>query len=322
MVREGGMSKDGRYNRLGERYGGRIFFTLFIFISAAFLVSFFWFIFNSHGRRLTLAVAADPTTIATFDFSAHKLTLLSFPSASEIEGVHGVGQYSLASLWQLGQIDPKNPKLLSESLTQSAGLPIEKYLGFRNGVHYSDGLGSLRQIFSGAGILNFLRGQFINNLSLSEFVSLITFIKGLRPDDITKLDGSVSLYPKKLPDGMTVSVVDPNKLDALIGENFEDDLLRGESLRVAVYNSSDTPELGSKVETLLTHSGILVILVGNDTPEVGRCEMSGTKSFLESETAKFIEQTYGCKPIKSVSGRADLTVKVGHDFEQLFLPKQ
>lgn len=320
------MRNERRYSRLGERYGGRVLLT---FLGLAFtlvvIFAFFWAI-NAHDRRLTIAIAGDPTTVATFDFTDHKLIILSFPPTAQIPGVHGAGQYSLTSLWQLGLLHPQDPALLRASLEEATGLPIDRYLGFKNneGNHYSSSLNLLKQIFSFSKPLNFLSGRYISNLTPADFLLLSWQTMSLRPDSITTLEVNerTALFKQKQPDGTTVPVVDPNKLDVLIGESFEDQTVRSESLRVAIYNTTSTPELGSRVERLLAHTGILVVLLGNDTPEIGGCKIDGSKQALATKTAKFISKTYGCSLVRADNGgRADLEVKIGREFEKLFLPK-
>jgi len=318
------MKNERRYNRLGERYGARVFWTVLAIIFLVLIsVGLIW-VFNAHGRRLTVVVAVEPTSIATFDFTSHKLIILSFPSSAQISGVHGVGQYSLASLWRLGLLAPGDPSLLADSLKQIAALPVEKYLGTKNRPNYTDGVDSLHLIFSVNNLANFMDGRYITNLSFGDFLTLSWQMWSLRPEEITTLtaNNQSALYLEKQPDGSIVSVVDPNKLDALIGENFADDNLRKESLRVAVYNTTQTPDLGSRVETLLKHAGILVVLVGNASPATGRCSVEGAKEVLTSLTAKFIAAAYDCLLVEADNGgRADLVVRVGRDFEKLFLPE-
>ena len=105
-----------------------------------------------------------------------------------------------------------------------------------------------------------------------------------------------------------------------MGTALEEDSIRKESLRVAVYNTTDMPTLGHRAERKVNKIGALVVEVGNDTPVVDTCIVSGIKSVIESFTVRFMVDTYGCKTnVSEINKRADIEMRIGRDFQRHFL---
>lgn len=314
------------YERLGQRYRrGLIFFSFFVavvLISAALFV----FLAKAGGQRVAVVIASDPVTVALLDRNRHKLTVLSFPATAQISGAYGTGKYSLSSFWKLGAIDNSDIKLLPASIGQTIGIPTPLFIG-RKGESlpvYKDGTEAIRNTFSAGNIISFLSGKFVSDITIPEFLSMVSTILNLRPDDIITLVASPEtvLTREKLGDGSLVWMVDPDRLDILVGKNFEDDEMRAESLHVAVYNTTPAPSLGSRAERILKHAGILVVLLANDSPEIGVCTLSGREKLLRTQTADFLVKVFGCrKMVSEENDRADLILRLGKDYEKRFLPE-
>lgn len=318
--------KDSVYERLGNRYRTPVTLAVilvFVFISAVCL--FLW-ITGSRQRRVMLVVAANPATVISLDQEKHAMVVMAIPASAHIVGIHGVGRYSLEALWKLGKIDPKDGGLLSQSLAEFVGLPVDKYIGSKSEtlLTYPDSVTELKSIFSFPGLFAFIAGRYRTNISLPTFLSLAWTIPSLRIDDITTFDigSSTVLFDDNLPDGTTVKIVDPDRLDNLIGSAFEDERIRAESLRIAVYNTTPTPELSSRAERLLDKMGAIVVFVGNDTPQTDKCIISGRKKYLGTATAKFITNNFGCTLRESEDdSKADLILRLGKVYERRFLPQ-
>lgn len=318
------MRQNRIYERLGWRY--RHFLALVSLVVLSFLlivgIGFFWS--SSVERRISLVLAGDPTTVVLFDRDEQKMVLLSFPAGANISGVSGVGQYSLEALWNLGKIDPRDRQLLPQSLEETAAVPIPWYLGPAAVLPaFSGSLDQVRQVFSFSEVIPFLSGKYRTNLSLPLFLALVSGTAGLKPQDtsLLKVSLTTALTENKLADGTKIEVVDPDRLEVLVGTNFEDERVRREGVHLAVYNTTKAPELGRRAERLLSHVGALVILVGNDSPEIDECLVSGQKQFLETATARFVVRHYRCG-VKEENGsnRADLILRLGRQYERRFLP--
>lgn len=75
------------------------------------------------------------------------------------------------------------------------------------------------------------------------------------------------------------------------------------------------------MERRVSRAGALVVGIGNDAQTVGRCIVSGSKEKLETKTAIFFMQFFGCETKVGESVRSDVELRVGSDFEKLFVPR-
>lgn len=316
------MGRHGRYQRLGTRYG-RLVAVLFL-VATALVVGVFFFLWTIRpdGFRTSGVIVGSPMTIFSWNGAHSKLLILSIPSEVNIEGVSGVGSYSLQSLWKLGIIDTKKKDLLVKSLEHALGAPLPWYIGVKGDQLESppSPLSAVRGTFSFSALMAFVTGKkYQTNLSLVNFVSFALSFMNLSPSDITTID----LADKKvltdifLPDASLVPVVDINRLDVLLGTQLEDERIRKESLSVVVRNTTNRPLLGTRVARLLSRTGALVVSVTNGEPVVERCELLGKREALSSVTAKFILMHYDCLPVASPEQeRADLILNVGKSYER------
>ena len=122
-------------------------------------------------------------------------------------------------------------------------------------------------------------------------------------------------------DGSSALILDPAMVDSRLAHVFEDDAVRTESVSTAILNTTGMPSLGSRAARLLGNLGVSVVSVGNDTPEVKVCTVTGTRDSLLSASAKVIESVLGCRPVEiSQSDQADLTARIGATYAKRFLP--
>jgi hypothetical protein len=167
-----------------------------------------------------------------------------------------------------------------------------------------------------------MMGKFRTNLSLQTFLPLVLATQSLRTDAFEKFDvgDTPAVVKKELADGTTGEFIDRDRLDVVLGTRLEEEDVRSQSLRVMVYNTTPTQTLGRRMERRVSRAGALVVGIGNDSPAVGRCVVSGTKEKLETKTAKYFQQFFHCQTKIGESVRSDLELRVGSDFEKLFLP--
>jgi hypothetical protein len=242
------------------------------------------------------------------------------------DGTHGYGTYSLAAFWRLGEIDKKDGTVLSESMSEALGIPVDGYIGPKTGEFSkaTDALTAAKSTFSFRNVFGFLGGVFRTNIPFAKFISLAWRLNFSRPDrvntyDFTKNSEAVSVE-SVLPDSSTVQILDPQRMDAQLNSVFEDETVRRESVTVAVYNTTNMLSLGERVGRLLTNLGVSVVTVGNDTPEVDACVMQGSDKALKSKSAQVIVAVLGCKPVVGETTRADLIIRIGKIYAKRFLP--
>lgn len=301
---------------------------LFIILLCLFLLNigvFFWFRGSpDRSNRMTIVIAANPVVVLSWDFRNTTFTILSLRSDMTIEAVHGYGQYSLESLWKLGELEGKAGTVLAESIEELLAVPIRGYIGERSHAlkGEKDPRAIVKEIFSPGHILTFIRGTYATNISPASFWSLSWALSQTRPENIRIIDLSTFVVDLSLPDGSLVHAADVNRIDQKIGDRFEDEAIRKEALSIAVFNTTPMSSLGTRVARLMGRVGMLVITVGNDRPLVAVCTMSGAKKAFESQTARMVRELFsGCEEKAQTEGdRADLTVRIGTTYQARFLP--
>lgn len=318
------MNRRRIYERLGLRFGRiLVIFSLFCTVLLAVFFSFAPPL-RKPSFRTTMVIVANPMVILSWDRLRRTIVTIRIPSNVTIEGVHGYGAYSLEALWKLGFIDKSEDDLLATSLEEILGVPIPFFLGYSQRDSYIQmgaGIDGLKQYFRFTTLLSYLRGMYRSNIPLSSLAMLTWYVGFYRPDQLSEIDllKSYGVTSYKLADGSSSVSVDPARLDILIGTLFEDERIRKEALRVAVYNTTQTSALGNRIARLLNHMGALVIEVGNSDLSVDRCIVSTKGSILQSFTVAFIARHYGCQARElKEPHRADIIVYVGKEYERRF----
>jgi len=314
-------------SQLKRRHGHTLSWQSSIFgvCIAAVLVLFIFFVVSGSRvyDRISVVVAGSPMAVWSWNTTDNTFIILTVPSDDVIDALYGYGSYSLEALWRLGFIDKKGGVLLSDSLSDTLGLPIGWYIGTKSQTlpNVQDALGYGKNLFSLSNIFPFMGSGYQSNIPVGLFVAFSRALAATRPDKIHKIDaGSLGVVSEELlPDGTTRKVLSPDFLDHALGGTFENNVLRQEGLSVALYNTTNIPALGNRATRILTNAGILVVTVGNDEPEISPCELTGPDKQLSSKTALYITSAFGCRNVVSKdSARADLTIRLGREYAKRF----
>src|SRR3989304_10293265 len=173
--------------------------------------------------RKTYILVSDPVIVASWSETDRILTLITFPADMVSEGTHGYGIYSLAAFWRLGEIDKKDGTVLSESMSEALGIPVNGYIGPKNGTFASndDAYATTKSIFSFRNILGAVR----TNISLRTRIGLAWLFNFSRPDRVKNYDfthnTAAVAQDSVLPDGSTVRILDPARPDSQLNTVFE-----------------------------------------------------------------------------------------------------
>lgn len=274
-------------------------------------------------HRETYILVSDPMIVASWSTEDRVLTLLSIPADVAAEGTHGYGTYSLAAFWRLGEIDKKDGTVLVESVSEALGIPIDGYIGPKTGefAYGNDALTTTKAIFS---FPNSIWGRYRTNIPFKKFIDLAWRLNFSRPDRVNIYDFTHNTtevaQDSVLPDGSTVQILDPQRVDSQLKNIFEDASVRRESVTVAVYNTTDMPSIGNRVGRLLANVGVSVVTVGNDTPEIDTCTVVGSENALKSKSAEVVVAILGCKRVVGDTRRADLIIRIGKTYVKRFIP--
>lgn len=287
-----------RYERLGARYGWMVLlvFVLLVLVSGGIVL--FSMGAKADVSRLTVLSVGDPMVIWSRDPAGRGFIKITIPAAVQVDAVGGYGRYSLNALWKLGEMDKKSAALVQKSLEEAFGVPIPWYLDT-----------------SGQRFLP------RTNMPITMLLIWLWNTRSIRPDQMKEIvmNRQTGLMETAQPDGVGVEVLDPDRIDTALGSLFEDEAIRREHLSATVYNTTEMPTLGKRVGRLLNRMGIFVVRVGNDTPRVDQCVVSGEQSVLQSVTARVVAAALDCQLVVKPSDAGDLEIRVGLRYEKRFL---
>ena len=136
-------------------------------------------------------------------------------------------------------------------------------------------------------------------------------------DALRVIDVSSAITTQVIPDGSMVPKVDESRIDSLLDNEFFDTDIRQESVSIAVYNTTQVPQVAQEVARQLARMGAKLVFVGNKEPGISRCRLLGDRSLLTSHAATFIRGTYGCSAyVDADRGKeigADIIVELGEE---------
>ncbi len=310
--------------RLGNRFGTTVIICALIFLLIV-IMGIVSGLHHSFYPRETVVIASSPVSVWSYDREDHTLTVLIIPSDYFIDAIHGYGEYSLESLWKLGFIDTTERSLMSESVGDTLGLSIPWYIGENSEElpHVHDSVAYGKSIFSLASVGKLFSGLYRSNMPITSFISFMRNITSVSLDNMTVIDLSQKDITEEqvLPDQTTREHIDPDQVDLVLKGVFEDETIRKERVSVALYNTTQVPDLANRAARLVSAMGVLVVAVSNEEPAVSRCQLYGTAPVLSSKTAHMIADLFKCQTnISSSQNRADLMVLIGTEYAARFQP--
>lgn len=298
------------------------FLCLLLFVVVVFLGSAV-FIYTLPDRYTGFIIEHDPLILVLVKPTPQKIVVLTIPADTYIEGIHGYGKYSLSSLWKLGFIDKLGGMLLAESLAETLGVPITGFVGFSSSAAGESPISVLKSTFTWKHALTQAFMRIPTNIGFAEFVSITKRLQNTGDGDVRLLDIAKTTLLQKvsLADGGAAREVDEERIDPIIGNAFEDEDVRGEGRRIAIFNTTGTSGLGSKVGKMISHIGGVVVSVTNAPELIDRCTIEASKDAINSKTAAFIRTYYHCETkISEDTLRADIIVRIGTRYASRFMP--
>lgn len=259
-----------------RRKSAAIFFLAAIFlllITAIFLVwkGRLW----REAGRFTFVLNGDPLTVVSLEPNTHQAAVLTIPANTFLEVPFGYGDYKASSIFRLGKLENKHRSgfLLTRSVENSLGIMIDGYVSPKEGmskfsINSSEDIKNIKKnYFSYTSlpgvILKFLKegSQYETNLTLADLYRIWQEIKNLRSDKIKliNMSESTALTDNKLADQTTVKIIDNDIFDFVIGNDFEDIIIRFENVSLEVVNATDVDKLATQVGRVLKNLGANVI---------------------------------------------------------------
>lgn len=215
------------------------------------------------------AITGQPVLVAFFNPNEKSLNILSIPTGTLIEAVGGYGPYRVESLFGLGELDGRGGEVLTTSLQEYLGVPIDAYASMQSAKRKvqsaKEAKDSILGVFS-----SFLKNEGKTNLTKWDLVRLWWKTNNI-PEDKIKI---VDLAEQPI-NGLAV-----------------DEKIRQEDLAIAVLNATDQPGLATKRARLVENIGGRVIGIGDKENE--KCQIRSEKKFKNSYTVKRLSKIFNC----------------------------
>lgn len=226
---------------------------------------------------------------------------LNLPAEKKIRLTRGFGEYSLVSIYPLGELESKGRKLLAESLQEYFAIPIK---GVIVGSKIPENLGQLIALFwLGA------RGKVKSDFSKADF--LILWWRARKISEFEFKNRNLSDFDCF----NDLGEFNQNKLDLIMGKLFQDEKIIKENLTISFYNTTDSPGLANQATRLITNQGGRVVTVGNSQPKE-QSVVRGSKIIFDSFTFKRLLQMFDAlaEEREVETGRADIEIFLGTSY--------
>lgn len=263
----------------------------------------------------------------------HRVVLLRIPGNTLLDVPYGYKTYPAASVYGLGQLDPKRGggNLVRRAIESTFGISVDGFFLYSSNFwrlpETSDiDISRFKSEFSLLKYFTFLpRFIFDNrnvqtNLSLVDRYRIFASLHSLRADQIRVLVGDEKniLTSQSLPDGTVFENLNSDALDILITDSFQDARVRKELYTVEVANAAREPRLASDFSKILKHMGANVILTSTaDNFFNGRCKIESTKTILHSSILiERLNGLYNCdsQELTGSSNMTDIRLILGSQF--------
>mgnify|MGYP001612853930 FL=1 len=271
--------------------------------------------------RQAFVIATDPMRIISWDTTRTALQVVSMPSDILISGAFGYGQYALSAIQTLDTLDHKNGMLLSQSVSQAVGMPITGAIFTKSFPPDTPVLDTLKRHFSWRSIGQRLVGRVGTTVSFSDWIHIVLLVHTLGTDDVEVLNLATAVTQMSRPDGVTVRVLDPQKVDYILGNSFHDTKLRNENKTVTIINTTTVFGIGSHIARMVNRFGIQVVSVGNQTEQIDNCQLETDKKTKNSLTYQFLKAYFRCSETLGLgeSEVSDITLRLGTRVGAMFV---
>lgn len=279
--------------------------------------------------NLLYAVQTDHKKLSEISFinlqpRQKKITVLHISDSVYVEVPKGYGQWTIGSVFPLGQEDGgRGTALLRLSLSRLVGLPVDGIVIKEGNVDTAENIiNSLRK--NQLAFLN-VAGSIKSNVSTLELMTLGKFISSVRSDKVVSLDLAKSTITesKLLPDSSRVLGIDTIQLDSFIRNSLADVAFTDENATISILNATDHPGLAQFASRIITNMGGTVVFMGNTTSLQGKSLVISKEEGNTIVTKKRLEEVFApwCQKDpcfsddpKVATSRSQLVIVLGEDF--------
>lgn len=278
----------------------------------------YYFLTSPLKGRTTVALVGSSITLVSVESETKTATVIAIPDEAYFKSTYGKGFVLSSSLLKLDQISKKRGKLLTSTLREFLGVPVDSwlYVGVSNPTSKEDFFDLLERELS----LDFIR----KNLTSFYTHRFLFQLKNIRADKVNfvNLNENNIFHKEILADGSEILSADSISIDTYLKELFyERDILR-EANTISILNGGVISGLAGTASRIITNSGGHVIMIGENPTKTDRCIIQTGKNNKNSYTVKRYAKIFNC--IITVKeelndNRFDITLTVGLDYkDELF----
>ncbi len=271
--------------------------------------------------NLNVLIRGKGVSLLSLNPQNQKVTIIDIPKNAYLEVPHGFGKWQLESIYDLGDSQSiGGGNLLKDSLANQFGLPIDGFLQFSGKYSLDDSNTIVSEIRKDPLFIINSLPYLKTDLTPFELIRLKMALSGVRFDKIKQinLERETDFFQKeKLADGTDVLTADTVRLDSALSDMI-DPVLQLEHKTIAIFNSTNHPQLAQKAARLITNIGGDVIITSNGQDKLKKSQISGEKS----KTYTRIKQIFEADDIIDrsnedlTSSRAQINLFLGEDYNR------
>jgi len=240
-------------------------------------------------NQINLAFDAQPVAIASFNPQENSANILIIPNGTLVEAAWGYGPYRAESLFGLGELDGRGGEVLTTSLQEYLGIPIDAYASMQSAKCKPSSRAQVEGVQSAKEAKDSILGVFLSFLKNGGKTNLTKW-------DLFRLWWKINNIPE---DKIKIFDLDPQLLEQIISGFAIDEKIKEEDLAIAVLNATDQPGLATKGSRLARNIGGRVIGIGELENgewkmENGKCQIRSKKIYKNSYTVKKLSKIFNC----------------------------
>ncbi|MCK4588486.1 hypothetical protein KAT60_01585 [Candidatus Woesebacteria bacterium] len=279
-----------------------LFFTLLFFL---IFQSNFW----DSDSKLTLVVNKKDgdVLIAIFNPVVDEVTSITIPKNTQLKVARQLGTWKAGSIWQLGENEDLEGKLLQETITYHLKLPV---------VAWAD---SPAEGFVNGGLVALVKAVILpykTNLKMGDRMKLAFFsfgVKNFKREEINLAETKL-LKKTRLIDGEEGFVL-ISGLPASILALFSDIEISQKDVSVLIRNATGKKSVPEQVGEVIEVLGAKVAAIKKEESEEFDCMVLGK----DQKAVEKLVQVFSCEKGKGLpSGSFDLEIKIGEGFARRF----
>lgn len=285
--------------------------SLVVFLILMLGLGLFWSLRNGvwdKNEKLSIVTNQENSvTITTLNPRVGEITNINIPGNTQVEVAHQLGTWRIESVWQLGNDEGLEGKLLAKTVTKYFKFPVYAWSGE-----------GLIPLVSGNPV-NILKSLFTpvsTNLTFGDRIQIALFSMGVSNTGRVNIDlvDTPHLKKTRLVDGEEGYIVVREPSQRILSV-FADTTISKGGFRVFIKDQTSMPGLAEEVGKILEVLGAKVASIEKREGEsVEHCLVRGGK-----KTAERVARYFGCDVSESELGEGfDLEIVLGENFIEGF----